>query len=108
DELNLLTNDALIELHEGGLESAKTHSTKAAGRGRDARRNEITPTEFAKKYERNVQGGKKTIERFFRGKTRKVGERPEGKAFSLGGGLYDEDAIVAHLRRSLRFLDGGW
>jgi hypothetical protein len=111
DELAAKPYAELIAMYEALFDDrpSKTSRSNAEKTARPARiEGRVTPTEFTKKHEKYVLGGKREIERFFRGKSRKKGEVPEAKQFSIGDGQYDEARIVAYLKKMKRYSEIGY
>ncbi|OFZ98273.1 MAG: hypothetical protein A3H35_08425 [Betaproteobacteria bacterium RIFCSPLOWO2_02_FULL_62_17] len=69
----------------------------------------ITPKQFIERYAANVRGGKQFLDKWFKGKTRKKGEKPAAEQFRLDGsrGRYNESAMLAALKEEGRYSEIG-
>jgi hypothetical protein len=111
DELEALSDDELLDMYEGKTsksQGAKTHRGAEKYEAAPASTPGISPKEFTEKHWRNVKGGKKTLGIFFRGRTRKKGEVREAQQFAISKGRYNEEEIVAHLRKQNRYSEFGF
>ncbi len=68
-------------------------------------RNGITPKEFISKHAAFVDGGKKYLDKWFKGESREKGEQPAAAKYRIAGvhGRYDEDALIAALKAARRY-----